>query len=111
MLTRSRKTKMDTITPHHFLVLSFLLFGVGFLGVVLRRNLLLVLMSLELMLNGVNVALVSFSRTSLNLDGSLFVFFIMTVAATEVAVGLALLVALYKKRQSVFSEDISLLKN
>lgn len=78
---------------------------------VIRRNLLLVLMSLELMLNGVNVALVSFSRTSLNLDGSLFVFFIMTVAATEVAVGLALLVALYKKRQSVFSEDISLLKN
>jgi|TARA_B110000003_G_scaffold268400_1_gene297852 NADH-quinone oxidoreductase subunit K len=102
---------METITPQHFLVLSFLLFGVGFLGVVLRRNLLLVLMSLELMLNGVNVALVSFSRTSLNLDGSLFVFFIMTVAATEVAVGLALLVALYKKRQSVFSEDISLLKN
>ena len=102
---------METITPQHFLVLSFLLFGVGFLGVVLRRNLLLVLMSLELMLNGVNVALVSFSRTSLNLDGSLFVFFIMTVAATEVAVGLALLVALYKKRQSVFSEDISLLEN
>ena len=102
---------METITPQHFLVLSFLLFGVGFLGVVLRRNLLLVLMSLELMLNGVNVALVSFSRTSLNLNGSLFVFFIMTVAATEVAVGLALLVALYKKRQSVFSEDISLLEN
>ena len=102
---------METITPQHFLVLSFLLFGVGFLGVVLRRNLLLVLMSLELMLYGVIVALVSFSRNSLNLDGSLFVFFIMTVAATEVAVGLALLVALYKKRQSVFSEDISLLKN
>jgi NADH-quinone oxidoreductase subunit K len=102
---------METVTPQHFLVLSFLLFSVGFLGVVIRRNLLLVLMSLELMLNGVNVALVSFSRTSLNLDGSLFVFFIMTVAATEVAVGLALLVALYKKRQSVFSEDISLLKN
>jgi len=102
---------MESITPQHFLVLAFLLFGVGFLGVVLRRNLLLVLMSLELMLNGVNIALVSFSRTSLNLDGSLFVFFIMTVAAAEVAVGLALLVALYKKRQSVFSEDISLLKN
>ena len=102
---------METVTPQHFLVLSFLLFSIGFLGVVIRRNLLLVLMSLELMLNGVNVALVSFSRTSLNLDGSLFVFFIMTVAATEVAVGLALLVALYKKRQSVFSEDISLLKN
>lgn len=102
---------METVTPHHFLILSFLLFSIGFLGVVLRRNLLLVLMSLELMLNGINVALVSFSRTSQNLDGSLFVFFIMTVAATEVAVGLALLVALYKKRQSVFSEDLSLLKN
>ena len=102
---------METITPQHFLILSFLLFTVGFLGVLIRRNLLLVLMSLELMLNGVNVALVSFSRTSLNLDGSLFVFFIMTVAATEVAVGLALLVALYKRRKSVFAEDIALLKN
>jgi len=102
---------MESITPQHYLILAFLLFSVGFLGVVLRRNLLLVLMSLELMLNGINVALVSFSRASGNLDGSLFVFFIMTVAATEVAVGLALLVALYKKRKSVFSEDISLLKN
>jgi NADH-quinone oxidoreductase subunit K len=102
---------MVIVTPYHFLILSFILFGVGFLGVIIRRNLLLVLMSLELMLNGVNVALVSFSRTSLNLDGSLFVFFIMTVAATEVAVGLALLVALYKRRNSVFSEDLTLLRN
>ena len=102
---------MEAITPHHFLILAFILFGIGFLGVVIRRNLLLVLMSLELMLNGVNVALVSFSRTGLNLDGSIFVFFIMTVAAAEVAVGLALLVALYKQRQSIFSEDISLLRN
>ena len=102
---------MVTVTPYHFLILSFILFGVGFLGVIIRRNLLLVLMSLELMLNGVNVALVSFSRTSLNFDGSLFVFFIMTVAATEVAVGLALLVALYKRRNSVFSEDLTLLRN
>mgnify|MGYP005749545241 FL=1 len=102
---------METITPHHFVALGGSLFSVGFLGVVIRRNLLLVLMSLELMLNGVNVALVAFSRTSLNLDGSLFVFFIMTVAASEVAVGLALLVALYKKRGSVFSEDMSLLRN
>lgn len=102
---------MESVTPQHYLVLAFVLFSIGFFGVVLRRNLLLVLMSLELMLNGINVALVSFSRASVNLDGSLFVFFIMTVAATEVAVGLALLVALYKKRQSVFSEDISLLRN
>ena len=102
---------MESITPQYFLILAFLLFGVGFLGVIMRRNLLIVLMSLELMLNGVNIALVTFSRVGLNLDGSLFVFFIMTVAAAEVAVGLALLVALYKKRKSIFSEDATLLHN
>ena len=102
---------MDTIGVQDFLIVSVLLFSVGFLGVVLRRNLLLVLMSLELMLNAVNVALVAFYRHSANMDGSLFVFFIMTVAAAEVSVGLALLVALYKKRQSVFSEHLTMLKN
>ena len=91
---------METVTPSHYLVLSLILFAIGFFGVLLRRNLLLVLMSLELMLNGINLALVNFSRTALNLDGSIFVFFIMTVAAAEVAVGLALLVALYKRRKS-----------
>ena len=102
---------METVTPQHFLILAILLFAVGFLGVIIRRNLLLVLMSLELMLNGINIALVAFSRAGANLDGSIFVFFIMTVAAAEVSVGLALLVALYKKRKSVFSEDMSLLGN
>jgi NADH-quinone oxidoreductase subunit K len=102
---------MESVSPSHYLFLSLLLFSVGFFGVLLRRNLLLILMSLELMLNGINLALVTFSRTSLNLDGSIFVFFIMTVAAAEVAVGLALLVALYKKRGSVFSEDMNVLTN
>jgi NADH-quinone oxidoreductase subunit K len=102
---------METITPSHYLFLALCLFSIGFFGVLLRRNILLLLMSLELMLNGINLALVTFSRTSLNLDGSIFVFFIMTVAAAEVAVGLALLVALYKKRQSVFSEDMNLVSN
>ena len=102
---------MELVTPHHYLAIGALLFGIGFFVVVVGGNVLLVLMSLELMLNGVNVALVSFSRAGLNLDGSLFVFFIMTVAAAEVALGLALLVALYKRRQSVFSEDMSLLRN
>ena len=102
---------MDSVSPSHYLFLSLLLFSIGFFGVLLRRNLLLILMSLELMLNGINLALVTFSRTSLNLDGSIFVFFIMTVAAAEVAVGLALLVALYKKRSSVFSEDMNVLTN
>ena len=102
---------MSTITPEHFLTLSFLLIGIGFLGLLIRRNVLLMLMSLELMLNGINIALLTFSRVGNNLDGGIFVFFIMTVAAAEVAVGLALLVALYKKRQSVLSDDMSLLKN
>ncbi|MDA7756402.1 NADH-quinone oxidoreductase subunit NuoK [Opitutales bacterium] len=102
---------METISPSHYLFLALCLFSIGFFGVLLRRNILLLLMSLELMLNGINLALVTFSRTSLNLDGSIFVFFIMTVAAAEVAVGLALLVALYKKRQSVFSEDMNLVSN
>ncbi len=102
---------MESVSPSHYLFLSLLLFSIGFFGVLLRRNLLLILMSLELMLNGINLALVTFSRTSLNLDGSIFVFFIMTVAAAEVAVGLALLVALYKKRGSVFSEDMNVLTN
>ena len=102
---------MESVTPSHYLILALCLFSIGFFGVLLRRNLLLLLMSLELMLNGINLALVTFSRTSLNLDVSIFVFFIMTVAASEVAVGLALLVALYKKRRSVFSEDMNLVSN
>ena len=102
---------MESVTPSHYLILALCLFSIGFFGVLLRRNLLLLLMSLELMLNGINLALVTFSRTYLNLDGSIFVFFIMTVAASEVAVGLALLVALYKKRRSVFSEDMNLVSN
>ena len=101
---------MENVTPSHYIVLSLCLFSVGFLGVLLRRNLLLLLMSLELMLNGINLALVTFSRSSLNLDGSIFVFFIMTVAGI-VAVGLAILVALFKRRRSVFSEDMNVITN
>ena len=102
---------MLTVTPQHFLLLSFLLIGIGFLGLLIRRNVLLMLMSLELMLNGINVALLTFSRVGNNLDGGILVFFVMTVAAAEVAVGLALLVALYKKRKTVLSDDMDLLRN
>jgi len=66
---------MLTVTPLHFLILAFVLFGIGFLGLLIRRNILLMLMSLELMLNGINVALVTFSRVGNNLDGGIFVFF------------------------------------
>jgi len=94
----------------HYLVVSMLLFCLGLLGVIARRNLLIIYMSLELMLNAANLALVACSRFTHNLDGQVFVFFIITVAAAEVAVGLALIVALYRKRQTAHVEDLTLLK-
>ena len=94
----------------HYLAVSMTLFCLGLLGVILRRNLLVIYMSLELMLNAANLALVSFSRFNDKLDGQVLVFFIITVAAAEVAVGLALIVALYRKRQSAHVEDLNTLK-
>jgi NADH-quinone oxidoreductase subunit K len=96
----------------HYLVVSVLLFCLGLLGVIVRRNLLVIYMSLELMLNAANLALVAFSRYSDtdSLDGQVFVFFIITVAAAEVSVGLALIVALYRKRQTAHVEDLTTLK-
>jgi NADH-quinone oxidoreductase subunit K len=94
----------------HYLVVSALLFCLGLLGVVTRRNLLVMYMSLELMLNAANLALVSFSRFNNNLNGQILVFFIITVAAAEVSVGLALIVALYRKRQTAHVEDLTTMK-
>ena len=91
-------------------MVSALLFCLGLLGVIVRRNLLVIYMSLELMLNAANLALVAFSRFNNNLDGQVFVFFIITVAAAEVAVGLALIVALYRRRQTAHVEDLTTLK-
>jgi len=94
----------------HYLVVSGILFCLGLAGVIVRRNLLVIYMGLELMLNAANLALVAFSRFNNNLDGQVFVFFIITVAAAEVAVGLALIVALYRKRQTAHVEDLTTLK-
>jgi NADH-quinone oxidoreductase subunit K len=91
-------------------VVSTLLFCLGLLGVIVRRNLLVIYMSLELMLNAANLALVAFSRYNNNLDGQIIVFFIITVAASEVAVGLALIVALYRRRQTTHVEDLATLR-
>jgi len=100
------------MTPglEHYLVVSALLFCLGLLGVITRRNLLVMYMSLELMLNAANLALVSFSRFNNNLNGQILVFFIITVAAAEVSVGLALIVALYRKRQTAHVEDLTTMK-
>src|SRR5215813_15266720 len=98
------------IDLQHYLVVSAVLFALGLLGVIVRRNLLVIYMSLELMLNAANLALVACSRFNNSLDGQVFVFFIITVAAAEVAVGLALIVALYRKRQTVHVEDLTKMK-
>ena len=99
-----------TIGLEHYLVVSAVLFALGLLGVIIRRNVLVIYMSLELMLNAANLALVSFSRFNNNLDGQVMVFFIITVAAAEVAVGLALIVALFRRRQTTHVEDLDTLK-
>ncbi len=100
-----------TIGLQHYLYLSALLFATGFLGVLLRRNALVVLMCLELMLVAAMVALVAFSRYNGTMDGNVFIFFILTVAAAEVAVGLAIIVALFRKRQTVQVDELNALKN
>jgi NADH-quinone oxidoreductase subunit K len=94
----------------HYLTISALLFSLGLLGVIVRRNLLVIYMSLELMLNAANLAFVSMSRYNNNLNGQVIVFFIITVAAAEVAVGLALIVALYRKHQTAHVEDLTSMK-
>src|SRR5271155_3306734 len=94
-----------------YLTVSFLMFALGLLGVIMRRNLLVIYMCLELMLNAANLALVAFSRFNNNLNGQIIVFFIITVAASEVAVGLALIVALYRRRHTTHVEDLSTLRN
>ena len=97
-------------TLSQYLMVSGALFAIGLLGVIVRRNLLILYMSLELMLNAANVALVAMSRFNGNLDGQVMVFFILTVAAAEVAVGLALIVALYRKRQTTEVADLAMMK-
>ena len=101
---------MTQVGLNHYLVVSVFLFSLGLLGVIARRNVLVIYMSLELMLNAANLALVAFSRYNNNLNGQIMVFFIITVAASEVAVGLALIVALYRRRQTTHVEDLTILK-
>jgi NADH-quinone oxidoreductase subunit K len=104
------------ITLGDYLIVSGILFAIGFAGVMQRRNLIIILMSLELMLNAANLSLVAFSRFRVdssglpNYNAQVFVFFIITVAAAEVAVGLAIFVALYRARQTTDVKNISSLK-
>ena len=94
----------------HYLVVSAALFSLGVLGVLTRRNAIIIFMSIELMLNSANLVFVAFARQFGELDGQLFVFFIMTVAAAEVAVGLALIVTIFRTKQSINVDEINQLK-
>lgn len=94
-----------------YLVLSAILFVIGILAVLLRRNALVVFLGVELMLNAANLGLVTFSRIHGDLEGQVFSFFVMTVAAAEVVVGLAIIVAIFRSRRSASVDDINLLRS
>jgi len=94
------------IPPSMYLILSLVLFLIGVLGVFVRRNLLVLFMCIELMLNSVNLALITFSRVLQNLDGQLLVFFVITVAAAEATVGLAIILMVYRTRKALDIDDL-----
>jgi NADH-quinone oxidoreductase subunit K len=98
------------IALNNYLILSAILFSIGTVGVLTRRNAIVIFMCVELMLNAVNLTFIAFSRYLGNIDGQVFVFFVMTVAAAEAAVGLALMIAFYKNRESIDVEDINMMK-
>ncbi len=98
------------LTVTHFTVLSALLFAIGAVTVLIRRNPLIVFMGIELMLNAVNLAFVAYSRFLNDMEGQVFVFIVLTVAAAEVAVGLALVVAIFRARENVDVDEIDALK-
>ena len=98
------------VSVTYYLALSAILFVIGALGVLLRRNTLIIFMSVELMLNAANLAFVAFARVYEALSGQIFVFFVMTVAAAEVAVGLALIVAIFRSKRSIDIDQMNTLK-
>lgn len=98
------------ITLDHYLVLGAILFIIGIAGVLMRRNIIILLLSLELMLTAVNINMVAFSSYLGNVDGQVFVFFVMTVAAAEAAVGLAIVVSLFRNMETVNVDEISQMK-
>jgi len=99
------------VPVEHVVIISVLLFSIGVMGVLFRRNVIIIFMSIELMLNAVNLSLVGFSRYYNSVDGQVFVFFVMTLAAAEVAVGLAIIIALYRNRQTTNIDEMNLMKN
>ena len=99
------------VTIHHYMVLSAVLFFIGVFGVLFRRNLIVMFMSIELMLNAVNLSFVTFARYTQSMDGHVVAFFVMALAAAEAAVGLAILVMIFRNRSTVQADDLSLMRD
>jgi NADH-quinone oxidoreductase subunit K len=95
---------------NHYLILSAVIFAIGVIGVVVRRNLIVVLMSIELMLNAVNLTFIAFARFLGSMEGQVIVFFVMAVAAAEAVVGLAIIISVFRHRQSLDPQEMHLLK-
>jgi NADH-quinone oxidoreductase subunit K len=98
------------VTLNHYLILSAVIFAIGVIGVLTRRNLIVVLMSIELMLNAVNLTFIAFSRFLGSVQGQVVVFFVMAVAAAEAVIGLAIIISVFRHRQSLDPRDMQLLK-
>jgi NADH-quinone oxidoreductase subunit K len=98
------------VNPSNYILLSAVLFSIGAIGVLVRRNAIIVFMSVELMLNAANLAFVTFARMNGNLDGQVVAFFVMVVAAAEVVIGLAIIVTIFRTRRSASIDEPSLLK-
>ena len=94
----------------HVIILSIIIFSIGIMGVLIRKNVIIIFMSIELMLNAVNLSLVGFSRYYNSVDGQVFVFLVMTLAAAEVAVGLAIIVSLFRNKQTINIDEINILR-
>ena len=101
---------MTPITPAHYIVLSAALFAIGLIGVLVRRNIIVILMSIELMLNAVNINLIAFSRQLGNGVGQVFAIFVICVAAAEAAVGLGIILAFYRNKETVNIDEMSLMR-
>jgi NADH-quinone oxidoreductase subunit K len=100
----------SALTLNHYLIVSGLLFALGIAGVIIRRNALVIYMALEMNLNAANLALIAFSKFNKIIDGQILVFFIIAIAAAEVAVGLAIIVALYRRKQSISVDELTTMR-
>ena len=101
---------MMIVPLEHVIILSIVIFSIGIMGVLFRKNAIIIFMSIELMLNAVNLSLVGFSRYYNSVDGQVFVFLVMTLAAAEVAVGLAIIVSLFRNKQTINIDEMNILR-